>query len=163
MKKHVNQEQHQALNATITSTKSKQSTTDSLVDNSAKTQKAAQLQATADQYSTQKNVPFTDNRQQTPVIQAKIVSGKLNVVGEDHGESVPRRTEEKNMIKEVFGMKNYWAENEFKTGKPKHIADPFELRFLQLFDLLVTRAQKPGAQLYPYFTEFEFLLGQLNY
>lgn len=135
MKKYVDKDPQQ-IHTTDASNSSKESTTPSFVDNSSKTQKAAQLQAVANEYATQKNAVFTDNRQSTGVIQAKLKKGKLNVVGERHDISDKRRHEEKWMAANVLKTKNYWTEGMFKTGNPEHYADPFELRVLQAFTML---------------------------
>lgn len=136
MKKHVDQEQQQGINAVNTQNNSKQTGQPSFVDNSAKTQKAAQLQTTANQYTAHRKPAFTDNRQQEPVVQAKLEKGKLNVVGENHNTSSLRRHDERWMTKSKLKTENYWTETAFMTGDPEHTADPFELRMMQAFSLL---------------------------
>lgn len=76
----------------------------------------------------------------SPLVQAKLVKGKLNVVGEDHKESGKRRGTEAKMLSEKIGVDSghLWLENEFLTGDPQHVADPFELRVLQSLDFLNT-------------------------
>lgn len=99
-----------------------------------------------------------------PLIQAKLTKGKLNVVGEMHKESEPRRKAERDMVKEKIGSKNYWLEDEFQTGKGKnkHIADPFELRFLQNLNILKDASEQFGTNLNPCFAHFKVMFKNLN-
>jgi hypothetical protein len=77
---------------------------------------------------------------QHKVIQLKspLVSTKLNVVGEEHPESDPRRQKEQAYSLKYSGSANYWTEAEFKSRayaigdflddqRPR--ADPFKDRF----------------------------------
>ena len=65
-------------------------------------------------------------------IQRKIEVGKLNLVGEDHEESGPRRPQEQDMLQENyhFSSTQYWTEAEFKLPNNTY-GDPKDLRVLQ--------------------------------
>ena len=53
---------------------------------------------------------------QSPVIQlAALVANKLNVVGEDHKESMPQWKKEFDMARVKINSDNFWSEPEFKT------------------------------------------------
>jgi hypothetical protein len=62
-------------------------------------------QVLAEHSSAQEQRPAT-------TIQRRIEPNKLNIVGENHPESEPRRADEKKMILEQFQLPRYWAENE---------------------------------------------------
>jgi hypothetical protein len=68
------------------------------------------------------------------VIQRKITAGKLNVVGESHDESDPRRDDEKQMLEHEYDFDQetqYWSESEFYWNEKKVYADPRSDRVLQ--------------------------------
>ena len=59
-------------------------------------------------------------------IQRKIEKGKLNLVGESHDESEPRRAGEKAMLREkyAFPESQYWEEDQFYWDEAGMYADP---------------------------------------
>jgi hypothetical protein len=61
---------------------------------------------------------------------AKLESDKLNVAGEQHDESGPRRDKEQLLANEKTGSNNYWTEGEFTIAADSAVpADPYELRY----------------------------------
>lgn len=61
---------------------------------------------------------------------AKLESDKLNVAGEQHDESGPRRDKEQLLANEKTGSTNYWKEGEFTIAADSaEPADPYELRY----------------------------------
>ncbi|MEA3157889.1 MAG: hypothetical protein QOK44_5478, partial [Betaproteobacteria bacterium] len=72
----------------------------------------------------------------TPVIQRKITPDRLNVVGETHSESEPRRGQEKEYTNQVT-KGGYWLEQEFKYSAgaddkaSEAPGDPVDLRITQ--------------------------------
>jgi hypothetical protein len=74
---------------------------------------------------------------------ASLASNKLNVAGEYHGESEPRRNSENTFCRKKIGTKNYWTEHEFTYAKIKDpnaksapSADLFLLRLLQSISII---------------------------
>lgn len=91
------------------------------------------------------------------VLQRALVADKLNVVGETHTESDPRRPAEKAFSKAMTGSGNYWTEAEFPdlhmavSGRRKRAqaqpqgeanADLMEFRAAHAAALLVAQYQK---------------------
>lgn len=63
---------------------------------------------------------------------AALVKNRLNVVGEEHGESDARRDMEKAFTTKETGSQSYWREGEFKRGDGE-FGDPPGMRFLQFW------------------------------
>ena len=81
------------------------------------------------------------------VVQRALVKGKLNVVGENHDESDPRRVKESTYAKSELGDDaGYWGEADFALGDRTGWGDPKHLR---LADLL--------SRIYKHFTPLEKL------
>lgn len=84
------------------------------------------------------NVPI---QRMSPVIQmvTPLVTGRLNVVGEDHNETAGRLAREQLYCKTYSGSSSYWTESSFRTRKyslwsdffedKRPRADPFKDRF----------------------------------
>jgi hypothetical protein len=69
---------------------------------------------------------------------ASLSSSKLNVAGEDHEESGPRRAEEAALGAEKAGSANYWREGEFLDAAGTGPADSYELRYDQILQFGLT-------------------------
>lgn len=69
----------------------------------------------------------------------ELAKDKLNVIGEEHGESQPRRDLEQVYTAKATGSPNYEQEGAFRRGDG-HRADPSGLRFLYLW----SRAEANG-------------------
>lgn len=65
------------------------------------------------------------------VKQLKLAKDRLNVVGEDHPESDPRREDEIRFVTTTIPGGDYWREHEFRTVSG--YGDTTELRFLNRF------------------------------
>ncbi len=63
-------------------------------------------------------------------IQRVIETGKLNIVGEQHDQSEPRRDREQKMLQAVYNFTSnqYWTESEFSFGNPVTYGDSPALR-----------------------------------
>ena len=67
---------------------------------------------------------------------ASLVNDKLNIAGEDHDESSPRRHLERQVAAHKTGSNNYWQESQFaRTAESRQPADPYELRYEQLLQV----------------------------
>ncbi|AQS39591.1 hypothetical protein Sps_04506 [Shewanella psychrophila] len=74
---------------------------------------------------------YSDTPTNEKPVQRKVVSGRLNVIGEKHSDYKNGRNDEKDMLKDWYSIpdKNYWQEHDFKgveqtkEGKSKR-ADP---------------------------------------
>ncbi|MFZ6653820.1 DUF4157 domain-containing protein [Undibacterium sp. TJN19] len=74
---------------------------------------------------------------QSTVAQRALVKGKLNVVGENHDESDPRRVKESTYTKSELGEDaGYWGEGDFATGDRTGWGDPKHLRLAELLSRL---------------------------
>jgi Domain of unknown function (DUF4157) len=72
-------------------------------------------------------------------IQRKMRTDQLNVAGETHSESNPRRDEERRFSKDRSGSPNYWKENEFEVtqkNQTKEAADSPYLRAVHIIALM---------------------------
>jgi len=70
-----------------------------------------------------------------------LIPDRLNVVGEDHGQSGIRRDKEKQVANLITTDKdNYWGEDEFKDGE--QYGDPINLRFMFALESLFKIAYK---------------------
>ena len=67
------------------------------------------------------------------VKQLKLAQDRLNVVGETHLESDPRRADERRFVASTIPGGGYWTESEFRTVSG--YGDPTKLRSLQRFAL----------------------------
>lgn len=93
------------------------------------------------------------------IVQRKIEERKLNLVGEDHDESHPRREQERQMLKEHYGFSTnqYWTEGEFKDDQDTY-GDPKDLRALQAAVFMLESnedAKKDQKSFYDYFRMFK--------
>ena len=86
-------------------------------------------------------------------IQRKIEKGKLNVVGETHSQSEPRRDREKAMLKAWYELPErlYWTEDEFEGAngygdRPHYIAVQFGVYILHYSALLQETIQGEVAR-----------------
>jgi Domain of unknown function (DUF4157) len=91
------------------------------------------------------------------MIQREIEKGKLNLVGEAHDESKPRRDDEKAMLREEYGFApdQYWEENEFLDDKHNY-GDPQDLRVLGWAAVMLDSLELNDWDLiFKYFLQFE--------
>ena len=77
--------------------------------------------------------------------QLKLDPDRLNVVGENHVDSEPRRENEKKFVSAIISDGHYWMEHEFKTNKENGMeyGDPIILKILDHLE----RAKQCGETL----------------
>ncbi|MFZ6723721.1 DUF4157 domain-containing protein [Undibacterium sp. Ji49W] len=107
----------------------------------ADTMGARAMQLKLDDNTTQltHNGTYTDNANSADagVAQRALATDKLNVVGENHDESDPRREQEKTYTKSIIGDDaGYWGEADFALGDKTGWGDPKHLRIANILELI---------------------------
>ncbi len=96
-------------------------------------------------------------------IQRKIEAGKLNLVGEDHEESGPRRPSEKEMLQKKyhFSSTQYWTEANFKLPNNTY-GDPKDLRVLHAAKFMLVPNSDLKTDQYNFFNYFNMFKNEIK-